>query len=82
MRVNKDKLIQSINQKWKTKNCPMCGHNNWNISDKMMTMLEIGENKDIVFGGNLTILPLVPITCSECGNTILVNPLVIECTED
>ena len=28
------------------------------------------------------IIPVVTITCRECGNAILVNPLIIHCTEE
>ena len=58
----------------------MCGENNWNIDDDMMTMLSVGENRSIQIGGK--IIPVVAITCKECGNTIFVNPLAINCTEN
>lgn len=80
MKLNKDKLINSINQKWLTKNCPMCGKNNWNIDDDMMTMISVGKDHSIQIGNK--IIPVVTITCKECGNTIFVNPLAINCMED
>ncbi len=80
MKVNKEKLIDSINQKWLTKKCPMCGKNNWNIDDNMMTMLCVGEDNSIQIGGK--IIPVVTVICKECGNTIFINPLVINCTEN
>lgn len=80
MKVNREKLIATINEKWQTKMCPMCGKNNWTIDTNMMTMLGVGEDKSINLGGK--ILPVVPITCNECGNTIFVNPLAIGCVDE
>ena len=80
MKVNKEKLLKTINAKWLTKKCPMCGNNNWTIDDDMMTMVCIGKDKSLQLGGKM--VPVVTITCKECGNTIFVNPLAIKCTED
>lgn len=80
MRVNRQRLINNINQNWVTKNCPMCGHNDWTIDTDMMAMVGIGEDKSIQLGGKIT--PVVSITCRRCGNTVLINPLAINCTED
>lgn len=80
MKVNRKKLIDHINARWANKACPMCGRNNWNIDAEMMTMLGVGEDKSINLGGK--IMPMVPIICNECGNVVLVNPLVINCVDD
>lgn len=80
MVLNKEKLIDIINQKWVTKNCPMCGKNNWNIDDDIMSMISVGKNHSIQIGNK--IIPVVTVTCKECGNTIFVNPLVIHCLKD
>lgn len=80
MKVNQEKLLKIINQKWKTKFCPMCGKNDWTINNDMMTMLGVGEDKSIQLGGK--IVPVVAITCNECGNTIFVNPLAIGCVDE
>ena len=80
MKVNMEKLVQAINQKWVSKNCPVCGKNNWHIGSNMVTMLNVREDKSIEIGGSIT--PVVAVTCNECGNTIYINPLVIGCTDD
>lgn len=80
MRINRERLIENINRNWSTKNCPMCGGNNWAISDDVMAMMRVGENNDIMLGGRIT--PVVPVICNECGNTVLINPIVARCTED
>ena len=41
-----------------------------------MTVLRLNENGGIQLGGQ--VMPLVAITCMNCGNTVFVNPLVIK----
>lgn len=80
MKINKERFIDTINKKWSTKKCPMCGNNNWNISEDMMTMLGVDDKKSIRLGGK--VIPIVAVTCNECGNTVFVNPLVIHCIDE
>lgn len=80
MKVNKERLLQVINEKWSNKQCPMCGKNNWTFNGDIFTMLEVTENKMLNLGGKM--LPLTPMVCNECGNTILINPLTINCAEE
>lgn len=74
-KVNKDKLIHTINTKWKTKMCPMCGMNNWTINDEIVTTINIDDEKNMQIGGRFS--PLITVTCLNCGNVIFINPLVI-----
>lgn len=73
--INQDKLINILNEKWGNKPCNMCGTGNWLVSDKVFELREF-NNGDLIIGGG-PITPLVTITCSECGNTILINPIAI-----
>lgn len=73
--INQDKLINILNEKWGNRPCNMCGTGNWLVSDKVFELREF-NNGDLIIGGG-PITPLVTITCSECGNTILINPIVI-----
>lgn len=74
MSLDQKAFEKHINEKWTNKVCPMCGGNNWTYDATMATPLTIGPGKTINLGGK--ILPLVPVTCSNCGNTIFVNALV------
>lgn len=70
---NVEKLIQHLNAKWQDRPCPMCNANVWTLSDKVFEMREY-------FGGNLvfgvgSINPVIPVTCNNCGNSIMVNAL-------
>lgn len=70
---NTDKLLNIINEKWIAKNCLLCGNNDWTMSPILAELHEHNnENK---------IIPLVPITCNNCGNTIFISPLAINCMD-
>ena len=73
--INQDKLINILNEKWGNRPCNMCGTGNWLVSDKVFELREFNNGDLIIGGGSIT--PLVTITCSECGNTILINPIAI-----
>ncbi len=80
MKINDEKLINAINEKWASKLCPMCGGNNWNIDSGVSGLVALDKNKNVMLGGR--VLPVIAITCLHCGNTVLVNPLVVECLDD
>lgn len=78
--LNTEKLLNEIGEKWGGRPCPYCGEVKWIASDKIF---ELREYKDgnIVVGGTL-IQPVVPITCNNCGNTVLINPIVIKAIKE
>lgn len=78
--LDRDKFVQTINSKWKNKNCPMCGENNWNIDKGMVSPMKISEKGGIELGGQ--IMPLAAVTCMNCGNVLFVNPIVIGALEN
>lgn len=80
MKLNHDKLLKSMNEKWVTKQCPMCGKNNWNIDTTIQGLNRLDANGSLCLGG--ATMPVVAVTCMNCGNTIFINPLVIECIDD
>lgn len=73
--VNQDELINILNEKWGARPCPMCGEGQWIVSNKVFELREYNEGNLIIGGG--TINPVVPITCGNCGNIIMVNPVAI-----
>lgn len=79
-KLDYDKLLDSINRKWTTKMCPMCGENNWTVDKEIQTPIKVGEKKDVQIGGKF--FPMVAITCLNCGHVVFVNPLVIGAVED
>jgi hypothetical protein len=51
----------------------MCGVGNWNVQDSTFELREFHEGT-LVVGG--PIIPVVPVVCTNCGNTILVNAII------
>lgn len=80
MKLNKLLFEKHLNEKWSTKVCPMCGCNAWTYDDILCTPLTLGPNNSINLGGK--IMPLVPVTCTNCGNTIFINALVAKAYEE
>lgn len=80
-KFNTEKFMQEINNKWKSKICPMCGHQEWIADEMLTTTIPIDkDNRGIIMGGK--IIPLVSVTCKYCGNTILVNAKLLGCIEE
>ncbi|EOB4260431.1 hypothetical protein ACGLQQ_004457, partial [Vibrio vulnificus] len=69
---NQEKLLKHIQEKWRDNGCPMCGVTAWAISDTAFEMREF-------HGGNLnmsgSIHPVIPVNCTNCGYTMLINAL-------
>jgi len=70
-------LINKINQKsGNNLQCNICHGKSWSVTENIFQMLEYKDGK-IVLGGSVSILPLIPITCNDCGNTIFINAIKV-----
>lgn len=72
--IEPQKVIKHLSEKWGEHPCPMCGHHNWSISDKLFELREYNDGNLVI--GNGPILALSPVTCNNCGNTVFVNAIV------
>lgn len=79
-KLNTKKLLDEIRNKWGGRPCPYCGEAEWLASDKIFELREYNDG-NLVIGG-VPIQPVVPITCNNCGNTVLINPIVINAVEE
>jgi len=66
-------LIKHLNEKWGDRKCAQCGVNNWQVQDSVFELRQFSGGSLIV-GGPL--IPVVPVTCANCGNTVLVSALL------
>lgn len=73
MKVN-DKKLKEYLKKIKAPICPLCGSNHWTVSDKIFQLHEF-QNGDLIIGGDSKILPVLPLTCENCGNTYFINAI-------
>jgi RNase P subunit RPR2 len=72
-KIDGGKLVMHLKDKWKGRPCQMCGIGNWNVSDSIFELREY-NNGDLIVGGG-PIMPVVPVTCDNCGNTVFVNAI-------
>lgn len=79
LKLNSEKFLGEINRRWTNKNCPMCSQNKWHVDTSLVTAIKLGEGGGIELGGQ--VMPLVAVTCMNCGNVMFVNPLVIQCLD-
>jgi len=71
--VVEQQKINRLAKKYKPYICPLCHKGEWVIGDRVFYLGEFNENA-IVIGGQS--FPVLPIVCSECGNTLFINAIV------
>lgn len=79
-KINTERLIQHLQEKWEAQPCPMCGARQWNVQDKSFELREFHSGDFVV--GSSSVIPVIPVICSDCGNTILVNSLIADVEND
>ena len=67
------KLIKHLEEKWGEKACPMCHAGEWAISDNVYGLQEANSFKKQKL--KRASMPLMALTCDNCGYTILVNTI-------
>ncbi len=67
------KILAFLTEKWGDKDCQMCGKGPWQVQDKVFQLSQF-HHGNLVVGGPL--IPVIPVTCTSCGNTILVNAII------
>lgn len=71
MSFDKQKALQAINQKWtKSKDCPVCGNNQWIIPDELYEIKPYQGGNMIVGGPSYVHVATI---CQNCGHTHLFN---------
>ena len=68
-----EKLLSHLRVKWVNRPCPMCGGGPWQVQDSIFQLLEYSDG-GLTIGG--PVIPVVPVACTNCGNTVLVNAIV------
>lgn len=71
---DKQKFVDFLNEKWDGRGCPVCGKGPWSVSDDIFEIRDY-NNGNIILGGG-AIIPIIPVTCLNCGNTIFVNAIL------
>lgn len=77
IKVNSEKLQQELSKK--LIRCPICGHNHFVLDNNIVSPMNINDG-NINLGQYL--LPLVPVTCSNCGHVMFFNLKVLGCLDE
>lgn len=70
-----NQIIQFLNERWKGAVCPLCGTGNWQVVDKYFELREFNDGNLVLGGPNSSIIPVIPVSCNNCGNTVFINAL-------
>jgi len=75
------RILKAINAKTgKSPVCPICGHNVWSLGSGYVAISAEKHPVDQTTGGK--VFPLVPLLCTYCGNTHLLNLFYLGFTVD
>ena len=66
-------VIAFLSEKWGTRACPMCNKGPWSVQDRVFQLSEFHQGS-LVVGGPL--IPVIPVSCGNCGHTVLVNAII------
>jgi len=68
------KLVAYVQSKWKAPyRCASCEANQWSVPDELFQLMQYTPGS-IAIGG--PVIPFAPVTCTNCGNTILINAII------
>jgi hypothetical protein len=71
--VDIELLKNHLDREWGPVSCQMCHKGQWSVGDRVFELREFSGGA-MKFGG--PIIPVIPITCSNCGRTVLINAIV------
>jgi hypothetical protein len=59
--------------------CALCGSHEWLVSDIVFQLTEFVSGSFMVVGG--AVVPVIPMTCAKCANTLLLNAITLGLVE-
>lgn len=72
-KLTMDLIIRYIYERWPyPRKCQLCGNLTWNVNDRPMELRECMGGV-MVIGGDTQYMPVIVITCGNCGNSIFLN---------
>ena len=81
-KINAGKTIEFLNTRWNGAACPLCGGTEWTVTDKSFELREFNNGNLVLGGAKSSIVPVIPVTCSKCGNTVFINAIVANLLEE
>lgn len=96
--ADRTKLLDFLQSRWKDQRCPLCGHDEWAVQPRLFALRTLHDRRAVVersvrepvapetptedVGPTEDVVPVVPVVCKSCGNTVLVNAVVANMVED
>jgi hypothetical protein len=71
-KVNAADFSRFLKDNWKNRPCPMCGNLEWKIQGAVFQLVPWGEDHVVTVAGTANV-PVVPVICTQCGNTLIVS---------
>jgi hypothetical protein len=68
-KVNTTDFVRYLKENWKDTHCQLCGGGDWKIQAAVFQLILNDEN---MVAGNANV-PVVPVICTKCGNTVLIS---------
>jgi len=66
-----NRIIEALSKKAPNSICPICKSKKWNVADGYIVLPVSPHPRELHLSGR--VIPLVAVTCSNCGNTQLIN---------
>jgi len=77
-----DRVMAFIKSKWSpTFSCPCCGSKDWQATPKLFQVTEYVKSSGIALRAG-SVFPVIPVMCTNCGYTLLINALIAGITID
>lgn len=78
VKYDRDQFLQFLQEKIQSMTCPLCHQDQWTISENIYELREYRGKNGYLLDGKIPvpIVPLIPMTCDNCGNTILINAIL------
>lgn len=69
----KNQIFHWLEERWGDYHCSVCNASSWQVETHSYQLMEYREGQ-LVVGGR--VIPVIPLTCANCGNTILLNAIM------
>lgn len=68
-------LLEKLDKFWQqSKKCPICGKDEWDVSDTIFELREFHRGS-MAIGGQSKITPIIHVCCKNCSYTMLFNAI-------
>lgn len=76
---DRQRIVSVINERVSDWTCRLCKHNEWTLADGLIALVLQAKPGTVMVGGPT--LPCFAATCTNCGNTLLLNAMALGLTD-